>query len=601
MKPAEAAAIAKASRELLVQGDAEGAERVLAPILGQLRTDAPTLHLMGLIKKAQNQLAEAERMMRSAIVHALSEGAYYNDLGVVLQARGEYGEAMRVYRAARALAPETAAVRANIIHCLIAADDLQEAEREASAFVAAQPSAESWTLLGQVQRAMDRHDLALVSAGEALKAAPKLRGLQYNYAMALDRVGRGGEALVIYETLAKQDLDTPELAVNYIRALFAAGRKKDAETVSEQAIQAWPGVTVLHALLARIRWLRGEGENCTALTEAELLWRRPSDLALRLTCADALHRAGHFEKARAVLDEALRFAPQSGQLLSAKAVILDELERPAEALDILRAVADAAPQSRSARRNMLSVLMRAGRAEEALALVRELRVQEPDEQYLLACECTALRLLSDRNYSKWCDPQRLIRTYTIDAPEGHFTAESFNAAFADLLRMQHRASAHPLDQPRPNFSQTSRNLLTQADPLFKTFLAAVEPHVRDYISRLPEDAGSITARRGKQYRYTNLWSVRLVRDGYNPSHVQDRGWVSGFYVAAVMQGEGGAYPNSGALRFGEPNRPPAGCGPERLIEPKAGQLVLFPSYFWHGLAPFGGAELLAAGFTVAPA
>ena len=601
MKPAEAAAIANASRELLGQGDAEGAERVLAPILGALRTDAPTLHLMALIKKAQNQLDEAERLMRSAIAHALSEGAYYNDLGVVLQARGEYGEAMRVYRAAMALAPETAAVRANIVRCLIGADDLQQAEREASAFVAAQPSPESWTLLGQVQRAMERHDQALGSAEAALRCAPKLRGLQYNYAMALERVGRSGEALEIYERLAKVDLDTAELALNYIRALFAAGRKKDAETVAEQSIQMWPGVTTLHTVLARIRWLRGEGENCTELTEAELLWRRPSDLALRLACADALHRGGHFTKALTALDEALRYAPQSGQLLSAKAVILDELDRPDDALELLRAVAEAAPQARSSRRNMLSVLLRCGRAVEALTLVRELRAQEPDEQYLLACECTALRMLGDPLYRQWCDHQRLVRTYTIEAPEGHFTAESFNASFANLLRGQHRSSANPLDQPRPNFSQTPRNLLTHTDPLFKTFLSAVEPHVRDYISRLPESAGSITARRGKQYRYTNLWSARLIKDGFQPSHVHDRGWISGIYIAAEMPDEGGQNPHSGWLKFGEPNKPPPECGVERMIEPKAGQLVLFPSYIWHGIAPLGGDELLTAAFTVAPA
>lgn len=601
MKPAEAAAIAKASRELLGQGDAEGAERVLAPVLGALRNDAPTLHLMGLIKKAQNQLTEAERLMRSAIAHALSEGAYYNDLGVVLHARGEFGEAMRVYRAAMALAPETAAVRANIVHCLLSADNLPEAEREAAAFVASQPGAESWSLLGQVQRAMERHDLALVSAGEALKFGPKLRGLQYNYAMALERVGRGGEALEIYESLAKVDIDTPEFALNYIRALFAVGRKKDAETVAEQAIQSWPGVTSLHAVLARMRWLRGEGDKCAELTEAELLWRRPSDLALRLTVADALHRGGHFSKALAALDEALRFAPQSGQLLSAKAVLLDELDRPAESLNLLRAIADAAPQSRSARRNMLSVLLRAGQAQEALALVRELRVQEPDEQYLIACECTALRMLQDPTYRQWCDHQRLVRVYDVEAPQGHFTVESFNAAFSDLLRMQHRVSAHPLDQPRSHFSQTSRNLLTLQSPLLKSFLSAVEPHVRDYISRLPEDASPVAARRTKQYRYTNLWSVRLIRDGYDPSHVHDRGWISGFYFSAVTPDEGNTYSNSGWLRLGEPNKPPPGCGPERLVEPKAGQLVLFPSYFWHGTAPFGGAELLSAAFTVAPA
>ena len=181
------------------------------------------------------------------------------------------------------------------------------------------------------QRAQDRDEDALASAKAALDLAPKLRGLRYNYALALERVGRGGEALEYYERLAKQELDSADLALNYVRALYAAGRKKDAESIAEQAVQLWPGSTALHSTLARMRWLRGEGEKCTAVAEAELLWRRPTDMALRLACADALHRGGHPQKALQALEEALRLAPDSPGLLSARGVILDELERPIDA------------------------------------------------------------------------------------------------------------------------------------------------------------------------------------------------------------------------------------------------------------------------------
>ncbi|HYD88352.1 MAG TPA: tetratricopeptide repeat protein [Vitreimonas sp.] len=600
MTSPEVAAIASASRELLSQGDAEGAERVLTPILHELRTDAPTLHLMGLIKKAQNQPADAERYFRSAVAHALSNGVYYNDLGVVLQARGEYGEAMRVYRAALALAPEAAAVRANMVRCLIAANDLTEAEREARAYVAAEPDAESWTLLGQVQRALERHDDALVSAEQALKCAPRLRGLRYNHAVALERVGRNIEALDAYERLAKRDLDTPELALHLMRGLYSVGRKSEAEEVGEQAVQMWPGSTALHGALARMRWLRGEGENCAALIEEEVLWRRPSDLALRLAAADVLHRGGHLEKALAVLEEALRFAPSSPALVSAKGIVLDEMERSAEALEVLQGVAAAAPASRSARRNLLSVMMRAGQAREALAIARELRAEEPDEQYLIACESTALRLLGDSAYKRLCDYERLVKIYDIGVPQGFFTPESFNAALADLLRTQHRQSAHPLDQPRPNFSRTSRNLLTLSEPLIKTFLSAIDPHVRDYVARLPAEAEHVTRRRSRHHRFNSLWSIRLIKDGYDINHVHDHGWISGVYIASVLPAERARDPHAGWLKFGEPNRPPQRCGPERMVEPKTGQLLLFPSYFWRGVVPVEGAERLTAEFIVTP-
>ncbi|MBK6705418.1 MAG: tetratricopeptide repeat protein [Caulobacteraceae bacterium] len=102
----EADAFVNAARELMNQNDAVGAERILAPIIHQFKADAPVQHLMGQIKKAQGQLAEAERYFRAAIAHDLKAGQYYNELGLVLQARGAYGEAIKIFRAAAALAPD---------------------------------------------------------------------------------------------------------------------------------------------------------------------------------------------------------------------------------------------------------------------------------------------------------------------------------------------------------------------------------------------------------------------------------------------------------------------------------------------------------------
>ncbi len=596
----DAEALSLAARQLLSKGDADGAERVLAPVFKHLRGDAASLHLMGQIKKAQNKLDEAERYLRSAVAFSLSEGAYYNDLGVVLQARGELGEAKKVLRAALALIPGAAAVRVNLVQCLLASGELAEAEKEAQAYIKAQPGAEAWTLLGQVQRAQDRHIEALASAEAALKFGPKLRGLRYNHAAALDRLGRTKEALDVYEALARHDLDTPDLALNFARALFLEGRKKDAEAVAERGVDVFPSSAPLHTTLARMRWLRGDGEASTERIEKEIE-RRPNDLALRLACADILHRGQHLPKALRVLDQALRIAPNTPALLSAFGIVLDELDRPLDGLKVLQRVVELTNGARSAHRNMLSTLLRAGRPEDALKVVRALRADDKEEQYLIACEATAQRMLGDPAYKTWCDFDSFVRIYDIPAPRGFFTPQNFNAALAEVLRAQHRTNAHPLDQTLHRGSQTQRSLLALDDHHIKSLMAAVDVAVRDYITRLPQEPDHpIGHRRGKHYRYSGLWSLRLTSEGYQPNHVHDRGWISSAYYVNVLPAERVRNPQSGWLRLGEPNRPPLGCGPERMIEPKPGQLILFPSYMWHGVASFEGDERLSAAFDVIP-
>lgn len=596
----EDSAIAKASRELLNRGDAVGAERVLAPVLKGLRTEASALHLMGLIKKAQDKLEDAERYMRSAIAHALSEGGYYNDLGVVLQARGQYTEAIRVYRAAHVLMPEAEAVRVNLVRCLMAAGEMAEAEREARTYINARPGPEAWTLLGQVQRAQERHEQALASAAAALEFAPKMRGLRLNYAGALERAGRPGEAVELYKQLIAEKLDTPELALSGARGLFHAGARAEAEKLLERAVQTWPNAA-LHGALARMRMLRGEGEASTNLLEAEIA-KNPGDISLWLACADALHRGRQYVKAVRVLDLALRQAPDTPALLTAFGFVLDELDRPEDALKALRRVAERAPGDRAALRNLLSTLLRARRVEEALQIVRDLRAEDQDDQYLVAIEGTALRILGDRRHRVLYDYDRLVRVYDIEPPRGFFTTENLNASLADVLRKQHRVNAHPLDQMIQHGSQTGRTLLTMDDPAIKGFMAAVDGAVRDYISRLKADVSDpVGCRRTERYRFAGLWSTRLLNEGWLPNHVHDRGWISSAYYVSLMGAENPKQPRAGYLKFGEPPRPTPGCEVEAIHEPKVGRLVLYPSYFWHGTTPFEGAERLSLSFDVIPA
>ena len=80
--------------------------------------------------------------------------------------------------------------------------------------------------------------------------------------------------------------------------------------------------------------------------------------------------------------------------------------------------------------------LRAGLADEALRIARQLRKDDPDEQYLIACEVTALRILGDPDYRRWADFERLVRCYDLPTPQGFFTVQNFNASLGDTLRAE---------------------------------------------------------------------------------------------------------------------------------------------------------------------
>ena len=73
-------------------------------------------------------------------------------------------------------------------------------------------------------------------------------------------------------------------------------------------------------------------------------------------------------------------------------------------------------------------------------------------------------------------------------------------------------------------------------------------------------------------------------------HFHVFGWMSSAYYARLPGGgEQERKRHEGWIEFG---RPPAMYGlelePRRIVEPKVGRLVLFPSYMFHGTVPFGG-------------
>ena len=171
----------------------------------------------------------------------------------------------------------------------------------------------------------------------------------------------------------------------------------------------------------------------------------------------------------------------------------------------------------------------------------------------------------------------------------------------DLLRSLHTRSGRYLNQSVRGGSQTDGPLFSRIEPEIRALRALIVSAVEEHVARfetLPDDHPQKLANAGKSIRFSGSWSVRLVDGGFHTSHVHPRGWISSALYLALPEERSG---NEGSLALGEP---PAELGLDleatRMIEPKLGQLVLFPSWMWHGTRPFPSGERLTVAFDVAP-
>lgn len=244
--------------------------------------------------------------------------------------------------------------------------------------------------------------------------------------------------------------------------------------------------------------------------------------------------------------------------------------------------------------------MMCGDGPAALGAIEPLRRADPFNQHWIAHEATALRLMGDQRYERLVDVESHVRAYQLPVSDGYGTIESVNDALLGALEEHHKFSNHPLDQSLRGGSQTAEDLLVMKNHVVEDYIAALEIPIRQYMADIGHDPDHpLTRRNAGTFRIKGCWSVRLRGGGKHVSHVHPDGWISSAYYVSVPPGDG---TKAGWIKFGEPpfeTKPH--LGPEKWVQPKAGMLVLFPSYLWHGTEPIGpDAVRVTAPFDVVP-
>ncbi len=267
-------------------------------------------------------------------------------------------------------------------------------------------------------------------------------------------------------------------------------------------------------------------------------------------------------------------------LHSTLASTLHELGRLDEALKEAQSAASRAPEHPAVLDTLVSIQLALGQPDAARRHLREIRNRDPRNQLWLAHETTAARLAIDSVYRELCDYDRFVQVFDLGPPSTELVA---------ALSARHAFANHPLDQSLRNGSQTARSLLTDSDPAIRAMLDSFTEPLERYRRSLGTDRGHpFTSRNHGPAKLTGCWSVRLRRGGFHVNHVHPQGWISSAFYVSVPAETDDAVAMSGWLKFGEPRLPVPGATPERFVQPKAGRLVLFPSYFWHGTRAIRG-------------
>ena len=549
---------------------------------------AEAQRLLAGAKLALGDSAAAESLLRRALEVDPAWAPTLTTLGELLLAAGRGTEAESVLE--RALAAGTPDPRA----ALVLARHHNTTGRPALALAVVTPFC--------VQGGMDaelatQHVLALVALGRqadavsvysALAAAvPDNPAPAQALAIALHAGGSHAEAAQIAHRALARGFRTATLCLTYARSLMAEGANDRAETALRDCLRLEPRLAEAHNSLAQLVWMRtGDLSQATEVLD-QALRAFGNDDALRATKAAILQGAGDARGAYECLAPRAERAQAPPVLLIRAGLSALDFD-PAKALSLAERALRSLPDNTSARSLLTAAHLGVGDARAALQNCETLLAQSPDDQYLIALQTTALRLLGDERYAQLCDYRHLVLPLPIEPPAPWSDVASFLRDLTLSLNRLHDPNGHALlFQSLRHGTETTQDLTRSADPAIRGLFAAFAPPIGEYLRHMGGGADALRRRNDGRWRFNGSWSVRLRNRGFHMSHVHPRGWVSSAFYVELPDLMAEARTDEGILSFGKPGilTTPA-LEAEYSLRPTPGMLVLFPSYFWHGTIPF---------------
>jgi uncharacterized protein (TIGR02466 family) len=448
-----------------------------------------------------------------------------------------------------------------------------------------------WQWTGLLQRSLERHSEALESFATAARLDPAdARIAQGRAHTALEA---GVPAVALYQEARRLDPTSGPIVIALAAARVAAGEGEQVVADLAEILERKPFWMLGHTHLAQILATLGRREEATESIERALA-RFPTKAPLWETLLNVQLRRGAYDTLRPILERARSAGVTSPEFAIYEAI--DQAEH--DPRDFPPALFDQSPPGLDQALDTWRVrhLLRVAKPEAALPIL-DRGLAGPQSAELWAYAATVWRMVGDPR-SIWLEGDPAL-VGVIDL-SGRFGDRE---RLAEVLCSLHVARGEYLDQSVRGGTQTDGPLFSRIEPEIQALRAAIVEAVDGFRKSLPPPDPAhpfLSQPRDRPIRFAGSWSVRLRSEGRHSHHVHPEGWISSAFYVSLPKRADGEPSDSGWFTLGSPDeRLGLDLEPWRKIEPREGQLVLFPSWMWHGTVPFREGERLTVAFDVA--
>ena len=411
--------------------------------------------------------------------------------------------------------------------------------------------------------------------------------ISYKRACNLRNLGRFNEALDLLLNIEKKKSTAPEV-LYLIGCIYKdLNNNQQCERYLNQCLTIAPYYVPAHESLNKLYY--STKNNKLFLSSYKLVKQKyEPHPVIEHSFISQLIKSDSYESALDVSTNALKLFPNDQAILHAHSVVLGKLNDHEKAFNLLNQLVKKAPHESRYRIDLANYLIMNGDYINAIVQLESALKYDYFNQEVWAYLSTAWRLSANDKYHWLTNYDQYVKVFELKKPKGYSTSGQFFENFTDLLLNLHAHSTQLLDQSVRSGSQTEGHLLFRSNKLINDFKHSMNNCITSYLANLPKDQSHpLCSRNNNAFKVNGSWSVKLGNKGFHANHIHPAGWLSApSYISLPNELNENDTNKSGWLKLGETclnlkEREEIA----RSICPKTGQMIIFPSYIWHGTYP----------------
>ncbi|MGO4221602.1 putative 2OG-Fe(II) oxygenase [Lysobacter sp. TAF61] len=452
---------------------------------------------------------------------------------------------------------------------------------------------------------------ALPMLATAMRALPQEPRAAFRYGTAAYVGGDFRAAASGFEAAARLD---PQWTQAWNNLAAAHGRLQDypaAIAAARNALRLEPGAASAHQALAALlsnlfdRTALEEGLRCAQ----RALQLQPGFAEAHRNAAIVLRKLGEPARAEAHARQALQLAPRDVDTVDTLGEqLLLNGDTTAAVATYAQALA-AGVSSPVLQRQHGIALLQDGQPESASQALLKVLQEQPDDQRAIAHLGVAMAAQGRAEAAgQWLGLHRHVHAIELLPPEAYIDHTAFHAALAADIRRHSQQRWEPAGLAARN-AYLSGDLLADRTTAITGFEQRLRSAIDAFLQRCRAQAATAGADADvflrnvpNQYRL-HVWATQAAERGYIDTHIHEDSWLSGAYYVelppAIRADDAG---HAGWIEFGRPfaSLPQWPEAELRQVCPRAGTLLLFPSYMFHRTLPYtGSGERISISFDLA--